>query len=87
MQHEFARAEYYSNRVADVVGKWETGEKSLRYSEVILHPHPHSPDAQDDNLRFFSYVKEELVTLRPIKPGLLGKFEIQLRLIGSDCKQ
>lgn len=53
MQHEFARAEYYSNRVADVVGKWETGEKSLRYSEVILHPHPHSPDAQDDNLRFF----------------------------------
>ena len=70
-----------------MVGKWEMGKKSPRYSEVILHPHPHSPDAQDDNSRFFFYVEEELVTLRLINPGLLGKSEIQLRLIGSDCKQ
>ena len=62
-------------------------EKSPRYIEVILYPHPHSPDAQHDNWRFFSYVEEELVTLRAIHPGSLGKFEIQLRLIGSDSKQ
>ena len=35
---------------------------------------------------YLSHVEVELVTLRPIKPELLRKCEIQLRLIVSDSK-